>query len=203
MWLWLSPVLPSSATVSPLLPPFWWGFAAFLRTGEIVNLVPHRIAIDLARATIILSLPATKPSKQREESVVIEDENLAVLLDHVLRSNTAGSLLGVNPNQFQAMLRLYCDFLELRGCGFTAYSLRRGGASHAFASGQSFDQLLVKGRWQSVKTARVYLDSGRAQLIQLRLPSEAVRKVSHFGATVLEFIEQLRQNFPKRKKKRS
>ena len=179
------------------------GFAAFLRTGEIVNLAPHRIAVDVSRATVILSLPATKTSRQREESVAIEDENLAVLLDHVLNLGSSDGLLGVSPNQFRSMLRLYCEFLGLQACGFTAYSLRRGGASHAFASGQSFDQLLVKGRWQSVKTARVYLDSGRAQLIQLRLPSEAVHKVSLFGGKVFEFIEQLRQSFPKRKKKRS
>jgi len=178
-------------------------YAAFLRTGEIIQLAPHRIAVDPQLRFVILSLPATKTSKQKDESVSIEDVNLAILVQHVLTLCTTETLLNVSANQFRAMLKLFCSFLNLEPCGFSGYSLRRGGASHAFASGQTFDQLLVKGRWQSVKTARVYLDSGRAQLIQMRLPSESVCKVQQFSSRITEFIEQLRQNFPTSQKKRS
>lgn len=178
------------------------GFAAFLRTGELVHLAPGRISVDPMRKFIILALPATKTPKQKSESVAVEDENLAILVQHVLQQSEKETLLDLTPNKFRAMLRLYCSFLDLEPCNFTGYSLRRGGASHAFASGQSFDQLLVKGRWQSVKTARVYLDSGPAQLIQMRLPAEATAKVQVFGRIVSNFIEQLRQSFPKQKKRR-
>ncbi len=178
------------------------GFAAFLRTGEITNLAPHRIAIDPDLRFVILSLPATKTSKQKDESVAVEDPKLAILVQHVLQHASTDSLLSVSANQFRSMLRLFCTFLNLEACNFTGYSLRRGGASHAFASGQSFDQLLVKGRWQSVKTARVYLDSGRSQLIQIRLPEAAVSKVQVFADHASRFIEQLRQNFPRGKAKR-
>lgn len=100
---------------------------------------------------------------QKDESVSIQDTNLAILVQHVLFQRTTETLLNISANQFRSMLKLFCSFLHLEPCNFSGYSLRRGGASHAFASGQTLDQLLVKGRWQSVKTARVYLDSGRAQ----------------------------------------
>ena len=77
--------------------------------------------------------------------------------------------------------------------GIHWYSLRRGGASHAFATGTHFDALLLLGRWQSVKTARQYLVSGRAALVQLRLSPTSIQLVQKFRDKMPLFSEQLRQ----------
>ena len=60
------------------------------------------------------------------------------------------------------------SFLFFGFLWFTAYSFRRGGASYAFSTGVAFDELLIRGRWQNSRTARLYLDTGRAALIQTR-----------------------------------
>ena len=87
---------------------------------------------------------------------------------------------------------MYLDFLGLSSVGFTPYSIRRGGASYAFSQGYTFDTLLVMGRWQSIKTARIYLDSGRSSLIQLQLPHHAQAHVQHFGHQLSMILKQLR-----------
>eukprot|EP00435_Cladocopium_sp_Y103_P018039 s52_g4.t1 len=155
------------------------GFLAFLRTGEITSLTANRVQVHPETGQIILALPATKTSKQKLESVQVEDVNLAILAQHVLAHHPGGAIGTLTPNLFRAKLKLMLAVLELTRYNFTGYSLRRGGASHAFTQGQHFDSLLVKGRWQSIKTARQYLDSGRASLVQLHF-SEANHRLIEF-----------------------
>ena len=169
------------------------GFTAFLRTGEITGLEVSHVQADPITGRIILALPATKTSKQKMESVAVYDSLLATFAFEVLRSCPDKSIGGLSPNQFRAKLRLLLKFLKLEDMSFTGYSLRRGGASHAFATGTHFDTLLLLGRWQSVKTARQYLDSGRAALVQMRLSPVSASLVDRFQVQISLFCEQLRQ----------
>ena len=165
------------------------GFTAFLRTGEITSLTSSRIRVNVRSGQVILALPATKTSKQKLESVAVVDPLLAALADHVL-SRCPGRFSGaLTPNSFRAQLKLLLATLGLTHYNFSGYSLRRGGASHAFATGKHFDALLVMGRWQSVKTARQYLDSGRAAAFS----AETLRTLDHFQEVATSFCRQLRK----------
>eukprot|EP00438_Fugacium_kawagutii_P031009 Skav224082 [mRNA] locus=scaffold942:224151:230115:+ [translate_table: standard] len=169
------------------------GFAAFLRTGEIAGLKTSEIDVSPQTGDIVLALPATKTSRNRMESVAVRDVKLATLLSVTLRTVPGGSLSQLSPSGFRARLRLLLAHLNLQDHGFSAYSIRRGGATHAFANGHHFDSLLVKGRWQSVKTARQYLDSGRAALVQLQFSDEAHHLIQHYQQFASSFCERLRQ----------
>ena len=137
------------------------GFTAFLRTGEITGLKVSQVQADPLSGQIILALPATKTSKRKMESVAGFDARLALFARFILSATSDTLVGGLNSNQFPAKLRLLLKFLRLESLNFSGYSLRHGGASHAaFATGTHFDSLLIQGRWQSVKTARQYLDSG-------------------------------------------
>eukprot|EP00435_Cladocopium_sp_Y103_P022406 s2571_g5.t1 len=169
------------------------GFLAFLCTGEITSLTANRIQAHPETGQIILALPATKTSKQKLESVQVEDVNLAILAQHVLAHHPGGVIGTLTPNLFRAKMKLMLAVLELTHHNFTGYSLRRGGASHAFTQGQHFDSLLVKGRWQSIKTARQYLDSGRASLVQLHFSEANHRLIEFFQVKASDFCNQLRK----------
>ena len=169
------------------------GFTAFLRTGEMVNLRFTQIQVHEFNGQIILALPATKTSKNKMESVAVNDQLLASLTAHAAATAGGDSLLNLTANQFRRQLSLLLEVLQLEQEKFTGYSIRRGGASHAFATGQHFDQLLVTGRWQSVKTARQYLDSGRASLVQLQFSARSLQLIHHFQGKASHFCEQLRQ----------
>eukprot|EP00438_Fugacium_kawagutii_P025125 Skav230798 [mRNA] locus=scaffold312:163999:164916:+ [translate_table: standard] len=177
----------------PLAVTMLLGFAAFLRTGEMVALHHGNVHVDELTGIIILALPSTKTSKQRLESVAVTDPKLASLLAWVLSHTTTEHLYNGSPNMFRSQLRLLLAHLQLQDHCFTAYSFRRGGATHAFANGLHFDSLLVKGRWQSVKTARQYLDSGRAALVQLQFSDASHHLIDHYSEYASTFCERLRQ----------
>ena len=169
------------------------GFAAFLRTGEIASLEAQQIQVDLSSGRIILALPSTKTSRHRIESLVVSDQRLAHLASFVLSRQHQSALGGMNASQFRERLKVLLNFLGLGRFGFTGYSLRRGGASYAFTAGQHFDTLLIRGRWQSVKTARQYLDSGRAALVLLQFSPQQHHRLESFTAAAASFCEQLRK----------
>ena len=169
------------------------GFAAFLRTGEMAKLDAGDISIDPKTGRVILALPSTKTSKKSVDSVEVMDERLASLVQAVLNGQSDGLLGDLTPNQFRAKLATYLNFFSLEEFGFSAYSIRRGGASHAFASGVHFDLLLLKGRWQSIRTARLYLDSGRAALVRMRFSAQVAQNLEDFAARATSFCDQLRR----------
>ncbi len=49
------------------------------------------------------------------------------------------------------------------------YSFRRGGATWHFLSGGKLEETLLRGRWQSFSTVRIYLQDAAATLIQLQI----------------------------------
>lgn len=169
------------------------GFAAFLRTGEMISLKHQDIAVDIKSTRIILALPATKTSRQAAESVELLDSCLCPLVHSVLRANSEAPFCGLTANQFRARLKVYLNFFTLLPFNFTAYSIRRGGASHAFATGTHFDDLLLRGRWQSVKTARLYLDSGRASLVRMAFTAEVESLLLCYQQQLFKQSEQLRR----------
>ena len=67
--------------------------------------------------------------------------------------------------------------LGLESFNYLPYSLRRGGATAAYVQGMHFDQLLAKGRWQHIATARLYLDQALQEYTALVLPQAVTRKV--------------------------
>ena len=168
------------------------GFLAFLRTSEMVFLKFSQIHISQS-GQIILVLPSSQTSRDKPESVSVSDLHVATLLLHIKANSSADRVWEGSVPQFRAFLARFCEFLNLEDQNFTAYSVRRGGASSAFLRGTSFDQLLVTGRWQSVKTARIYLDTGRAALIQQSFSPQATRLIHKFSSSLLSFCIQLRK----------
>ena len=51
---------------------------------------------------------------------------------------------------------------------FQWYSLRRGGATHAFCNGMPLERILIRGRWAHTPTARIYVNDGLAMLRDAR-----------------------------------
>ena len=166
-------------------------FLAFLRTGELVSLAATKVAVNTALGRILVALPSTKTSRQREQTVCVEDHLVAKLVAYVLRQGCQ-VFWEESAASFRSTLKQFAAFFKLEEFAFSAYSLRRGGASHAFTMGTSFDELLVRGRWQSARTARIYLDTGRAALIQQRFSPSQASLLATYSAKLERFCEQLR-----------
>lgn len=72
------------------------------------------------------------------------------------------------------MFKTSLEALQLTLLEFRPYSLRRGGATFWFGKRGNFDKLLIAGRWQAARTARIYINEGLAILHDLKLPSKAL-----------------------------
>jgi hypothetical protein len=91
--------------------------------------------------------------------------------DSVLRRTPAQSRLGFNA----AVKECHLD------SGVRPYSLRRGGSTYHFRLHGSIDKTMEIGRWQHLKTARVYVNTALSEVATLRLGAQASAAVRQYS----------------------
>ena len=147
------------------------GYCFFLRTMEFLTLPLANITVDPSSSQIVISLDRAKTSKQFQQSLVLRHRTLSMILSRALPRLRPRSRLWLGSardfrNCFTALL---CHF-GLEDYKFSLYSIRRGGATHAYAQTRDLHYITLQGRWKDVKTSRIYLDDARATLIKLSFP---------------------------------
>ena len=162
------------------------GFTLFLRTGELLNI---RVQDVVVRATGILYLPPSKSGKRNLlplERIEISEKSTLQALRALMKNKAQGDCLWAETRyQFMSLWHSIVSALRLDGLHYFPYSLRRGGATSAYRAGSSLDQLVTKGRWAHVQTARLYLDTGLQALASISLPPQAHPLVQRASATFL------------------
>ena len=108
-----------------------------------------------------------------QELVVITDRLVGSLVQRAVQGRSPSEeILRTSPRRFRE------DFLQLAGLlglatyGFRPYSLRRGGATFDLRQSGNMELVLVKGRWQSNRTARIYLNDGLATLTTMTMSDQ-------------------------------
>ena len=141
------------------------GFYGLLRTGELLNLKASDVLV--ANGMAILSLVDTKSSKRKGATEVVHLQNFFAVeclrtLQQVRQDqNTPGGFLWTLTSAvFRNRFNQYCSKFDLEKFKYRPYSLRRGGATHLFQTTKSMEATLLKGRWESQKTARIYISDG-------------------------------------------
>lgn len=163
------------------------GFYSMLRSGEILSLKPQQVEAASDNGPAIISLGLTKSGKRQGAA-----ESVTITVHEVVRRlrqwKESGDLFLVGPAQtWRTMFSEYLTALSLDSFQFRPYSLRRGGATFWFGKHGSFDRLLVQGRWQAPKTARIYINSGLATLAEMNVP---VKKLRGFQSVYRKSLEQ-------------
>jgi len=62
--------------------------------------------------------------------------------------------------------------LGIKEAGYKPYSLRRGGASFDYRQHGVVSRTTLRGRWNSAKTARIYITDAMAVLAAVKLPPD-------------------------------
>ena len=130
------------------------------------------MAIATRDTSVLVSLGFTKGRKRQgaAESVKVVVEDVIRRVKQWLASpkmdNSLAEALHVRRKLFSETLdSLGFGALELR-----PYSLRRGGATCQFRQEGSFDRLMIQGRWQALRTTRLYINGGMSILAELSVP---------------------------------
>ena len=147
-------------------------FDALLRTGELFTMKVAHIRFETDDSAAIIQLPGTKTGQRfGADQVCVVHSRLAV---RVLRAayedlKSSDTVLRRTPSSARRALQHLLTFFALDMMQFGWYSLRRGGASAHFQRTGSMEATLVVGRWSSQRTARLYIETGLAETVQLSL----------------------------------
>ena len=153
------------------------GFYGLLRTGEIHDLTAKNIFMNGPKQPAVVSLGLTKGGKRigAAESVTIPVTEVLVHLWKWKRSVPEREPLVHSSHQWRTLFSKCLNSLGLDSFGFRPYSLRRGGSTAWFHKHGNMDRLLVLGRWQASRTAKIYINSGLAMLSELTLPQKSLK----------------------------
>ena len=151
------------------------GFHCLLRPGEICKLIVEDLHFpqtswDSETCVVRLRDPKNRSSLGRFQFALIRD----VAIVRWLRWYTEGcdaqtKLWPGSPAKFgKAFKHLLCR-LGLERLGFTAGSMRPGGATKAFVEGMSIANLKYLGRWRVEHSLETYIQEAMCQLTSSRL----------------------------------
>ena len=149
------------------------GFYTMLRTGELLGLRSSHLMSGNNQRQVLISLGLTKGGKRQgaAESVILGFEPAVNLVKKWKAVAASTTPLAKSPSHWRGLFSECLIALKLDQFGFRPYSLRRGGATFWFSKHQSLDRILVQGRWQAQKTARIYINEGLSVLTGMKLPA--------------------------------
>ena len=165
------------------------GFYGMMRTGEILALHRKDFYSEVNSKKVLISLGFTKGGKRAgaAESVVIAHDMAVRPIQRWMKLTRPADYLTSSPTKWRSLFSEAISSLGIAEFGFRPCSLRRGGATWWFGKHHSLDQILVQGRWQAAKTARIYINEGLAILAELQLKQSDSR--------LNPFLTQFRSHF--------
>ena len=170
------------------------GYHCFLRTGEFMSATVGQISFATCGTRAFLALPFTKTQARKgaPEGAAITSPVLVALLRWFVKHGQPGDrLLQRSCPQFRSLWTHLVAAVGLDGF-FRPYSIRRGGATHFFRASNSLDKTCDRGRWNSITTCRIYINTalvdavGQQQGRDLILSIEA--RAAHFKAAMASLL---------------
>ena len=144
-------------------------FDTLLRPGELYSLRKQDFTWAGGKAVVSLRNTKTGQRKGAEEMVVCQSEIANFWLQKaLLRKDPGDYLLSCTSKSLRTLFFTILEHLGVQG-HFSMYSFRRGGATWHFLAGGSMEETLLRGRWQSSSTARIYLQDAAATLTHLQI----------------------------------
>lgn len=187
-------------------------FDCYCRIGELMSLTHD----DVARANdprmgssfggMALRLRHTKTGKN--QWVDVRRPCVRALVEQLLRKEeqpmrrrgrrnrprSRATLFGVSPSTYRKHFKASCAALGLSP-DYVPHSLRHGGATHDHLQNKPLEEILHHGRWASTKSARHYIQSGRALLLSSQVPPDVAELAKLFVPNVLVSFSLAQRHF--------
>ena len=165
-------------------------FWCLLRTSEAGNL-RYGDAVVTKGSVALLKLGFTKSGgrKGRKEAVVCDREELVAWIQAAQEGRDGG--MRVVPGGAKELRQKFSRLvlaLGLQKANLRYNSLRRGGATDTFHRTGSFDVCAEAGRWGSLRTARIYIDSALQAKYEDSHSTAAEAKIQKAGKIYLTFL---------------
>ena len=147
------------------------GFYAMLRTGELLSLRCKDLSFSVQSGVCVINLGYTKGGKRMgvSESVTLTHEIAVKFLRQWILLSSPGQSFCGSATRWRTLFARGLQALKLESFEFRPYSMRRGGATWYFGKFGSLDRVMIMGRWQAARTARLYLNESLATLAEMKL----------------------------------
>ena len=165
-------------------------FTCYLRVGELCG-IQHGDVADIGdprmgrnNTCMCIRLAHTKTGSNKW--VTVRHPVVAQLMRSLLSSSRPGNypLFPFSPSHFRSMLHAACEALGIDHVGYVPHSLRHGGATHDHIMGVPMEDILLRGRWASNATARMYIQTGKAMLLSQSIPASVLRTAARVASNV-------------------
>mgnify|MGYP001565135778 CR=1 FL=1 len=145
-----------------------------LRREDVVLPGDNRMGVDQLR--ILIRLKVTKTGKH--QWVAVQERFVAQWLSNLVQHFAPAVKLF--PFTAPSARSIFRDAVANVGLpsGYVPHSLRHGGATALHLSGVSMEDILLRGRWSSVKAARTYIQMGKGLLIDAKIDPTVLLRAS-------------------------
>ena len=165
-------------------------FGCFLRTNEALSLQPWQFHFNSSRSVLVVTLGWTKSAGKRGavDSIVCDDPYIVRLVAFFLPLCPAHLPLVESASRFQIIFQALIVAVDASPLNLRLYSLRRGGATYAYSEGVPLDAVIERGRWNSISTARIYINHGLQEIGLTLLSPNSRRLCTRFGQELAQLI---------------
>lgn len=151
-------------------------FDCFLRVGELVGLLREDVADAqdprIGRTSFEMTLRLRRTKTGPNQWVTVRDNSVRVLLRKLVSATPPRHrIFPFTASVFRSRFKAACAALCLSH-EYVPHSLRHGGATRAHILGIPLEDILIRGRWASSKSARRYIQAGRAMLMAMEIPAD-------------------------------
>jgi integrase len=183
-------------------------FDCLLRVSELVNLKREDIAFeDDPRVGVrpkskkgegeqnlgaIVVIRRAKTGKN--QSVTLRDPQIIALMREMVQSTRPNSyLFPFTAAQYRRTFKRNCAALHLSSL-YVPHSLRHGGATrYRHRLGWSMEDVMQRGRWQSSKSARIYIQAGVALAMSMQVPRGLNERGGRYSLVLYDLLSPLRR----------
>jgi integrase len=158
-----------------------------LRKEDVIDASSGRLGAEAKGVALRLARTKTGPNK----FVLVANADVARLACNLAaHCRSTGRVFGFSTGTYRTLFKSACAALGVSE-RYVPHSLRHGGATRMDLAGIGVEDIMKRGRWESSKSARRYIQSGKALLATIEIPAPvlvygrviAARLLTHFTLT--------------------
>jgi hypothetical protein len=169
------------------------GFHCMLRTAEILSIRKCHIAWSRGKASITV-LGKTSMRTGHIETVIVEDPLALLILMALCETKGPMDLMfSGTAYRFRQFWAWGISCIGFDSTAYKPYAIRRGGATEDWARYLDAGRLLMRGRWGSMATARIYAVEGLRVRDSSLVDQMQTDKMLYWGKIFGYFIGKLQE----------
>jgi integrase len=154
-------------------------FDCLLRVSELMSLRREDVAFPndsrMGAEYRVTTIAIRQAKTGKNQSVVVQNPDVVQLLRaRVAATKRGGLLFRGRPATYRALFKRVCSELSLSH-SYVPHSLRHGGATRLHLRSVPLEDIMMRGRWASAKSARTYVQASRAVLMATAPPPAVTR----------------------------